>query len=530
MVSEAGDSVEPDPMIGQVIADRFKIISLMGAGGMGTVYEAQHTFIDKRVALKLLHSDVTANPEAMVRFQREAMAASTIGHENIVQIDDCGRLADGQIYLTMEYLEGAALNDLLAQRQLPIREVLEFAIQTCHGLAAAHSKGIIHRDMKPENIFWVEELARVKILDFGIAKIIRSDSETNLTKTGTIFGTPNYMAPEQALGKAIDHRVDIYAMGVILFEMVTGQLPFRSDSFVAILTQHVTEPPPSPKEIAGEREVPQELERIILRTLAKDPADRYQSMGELVTVLTALHGEITDGAPLDAHLRLSKISPPSHARETEPQSTPAKVTATAGELMPTPTPKRRYYGVTVVAAVLLAGAIAVFLFLRPTPPAQLASANTAAVRDQQPLPALPPDATPAPRSVQILIETIPSGAAIERDGEQIGEAPDMIAAPEGHKVTLILRLAGHQSRVLEFTATDGMKQKVTMKSDPLPRPKIERTRSKRVRRARPKRRPRGRADRKATPNSPHSDHDDHSSDQEPRDSHGSSHDEVINPY
>ena len=287
LVRQEGDTgvaapADQDPMVGHIVAGRFRVVRLLGKGGMGTVYEAEHTFIKKRVALKMLRPEITSNPEAVERFRREALATSTIGHDNIVTIDDFGILDDGQVYLTMEFLPGAPLNNVLQAEVLPVPRVLDLILQSCHGLAAAHELNIVHRDMKPENVFLVEKGTKVKILDFGIAKVTGAGENTNLTKTGAIFGTPNYMAPEQALGKKVDHRADIYAVGIMLYEMLTGRVPFQSESFLAVLTQHVTETPLPPSEVAPDRNVDAELEALVMKAIAKKPDDRYADMAAMI--------------------------------------------------------------------------------------------------------------------------------------------------------------------------------------------------------------------------------------------------------
>ena len=228
----------------------------LGEGGMGEVYAAEHVHIDKRFAIKLLRPEIVSNQEAVTRFQQEARSSSSIRHHNIIAIEDFGKLSDGRIYMCMELLDGAALNDLILQPQ-PVERLLNILIQTGHGLAAAHAKDIVHRDMKPENIFVTfgpnhEDVP--KILDFGIAKVAGNDGQNNLTRTGTIFGTPFYMAPEQALGNPVDARTDIYAMGVIMYEVFAGSLPFQGESFMGILTQHITtEPEPVAQRAAKAR-------------------------------------------------------------------------------------------------------------------------------------------------------------------------------------------------------------------------------------------------------------------------------------
>src|SRR5262250_1872864 len=290
-----GSPVVPDvltpqaPMIGQLIGDRYRILRKIGEGGMGEVYVAEHIHIEKKVALKLLRPEVLSNAEAVARFRQEARSASAIGHDNIIQIDDFGTMPDGRVYMAMEYLQGSPLNDLIAREPLPLPRALDILIQVGKGLAAAHAKGITHRDMKPENIFVTNKEGRdvPKILDFGIAKVSGGDTAQNLTVAGTIFGTPFYMAPEQAMGGKMDHRVDIYAMGIILYEVFCGQVPFKAETFMGILTQHITMPPTAPSEMAGQngRVCPHELEAIILKAIQKEPQERYQSMAELVNAL-----------------------------------------------------------------------------------------------------------------------------------------------------------------------------------------------------------------------------------------------------
>src|SRR5512140_2414422 len=269
-------------LVGTVLDGRYRIVKLLGEGGMGEVYAAEHVHIEKRFAIKLLRPEIVSNPEAVTRFRQEARSSSSIGHRNIIAIEDFGELSDGRIYMCMELLNGAALNDLITQ-PMPVDRLLNILIQTGHGLAAAHAKNIVHRDMKPENIFVTigpqgEDIP--KILDFGIAKVSGNDGQNHLTRTGTIFGTPFYMAPEQALGNPVDARTDIYAMGVIAYEVFAGSLPFQGESFMGILTQHITtEPEPVAQRAAkAGRQLPPGLADIVTRCLRKNPAERFQTM------------------------------------------------------------------------------------------------------------------------------------------------------------------------------------------------------------------------------------------------------------
>ena len=288
-------------LLGQVISGRYRLTERLGEGGMGEVYAAEHVHITKRVAVKVLHPEVGANPEALARFRQEAQSASSIGHPNIVSIDDFGQMEDGRFYLCMEYLVGQSMAELMqAEGGLAPGRALALIAQVCDGLAAAHAKGIIHRDMKPENVFVTQGSDGsdcVKVLDFGIAKVSQEDGQSNLTKTGSVFGTPHYMSPEQALGKKVDARADIYSLGVILFEVFTGQLPFKAESFMGILSQHITEKPPLPSQVAaGGKGIPEPVEGLILRAMAKDPSERFASVLLLKQAMLQVFEQLYSGA------------------------------------------------------------------------------------------------------------------------------------------------------------------------------------------------------------------------------------------
>src|SRR6185503_5699212 len=257
-------------LVGKILADRYRVVRLIGEGGMGQVYEAQHVNINKRFALKLLRPEIVSNGEAVARFRQEAWASSSIGHENIVEIEDFATLPSGAVYLAMEFLEGLPLSERMRRDPpLTFAESLDVMLQVVSGLAAAHDKGIVHRDMKPENVFLGMKYGRplVKILDFGIAKVSGAEGNKSLTRTGTIFGTPHYMSPEQALGKPLDLRADIYSVGVIMYEVFTGRVPFEAESFMGILTKHITSDPKRPTEVSPDRGIPPEVEAVILKAM-----------------------------------------------------------------------------------------------------------------------------------------------------------------------------------------------------------------------------------------------------------------------
>ncbi len=291
---------------------------------MGEVYAAEHVHIEKRFAIKLLRPEIVSNAEAVTRFRQEARSSSSIGHRNIIAIEDFGQLADGRIYMCMELLNGAALNDMITQ-PIGVDRLLNILIQTGHGLAAAHAKGIIHRDMKPENIFVTigpngEDIP--KLLDFGIAKVSGNDGQNHLTRTGTIFGTPFYMAPEQALGNPVDARTDIYAVGVIMYECFAGSLPFQGDSFMGILTQHITmEPEPVAQRAAkAGRSLPPGLADVITRCMQKNPAQRFSTMDELVNVLIQIYRGIV-GPGMSTYMEAFPVLP-SSAHQIQPTPPP----------------------------------------------------------------------------------------------------------------------------------------------------------------------------------------------------------------
>ncbi len=333
------DQLAPPSLIGEVLDGRYRLVKKLGEGGMGEVYAAEHVHIEKRFAVKLLRQEIVSNKEAVVRFRQEARSASSIGHRNIIAIEDFGELPDGRIYMCMELLNGAPLNDLIRQ-PMSAERLVNILIQTGHGLAAAHAKGIIHRDMKPENVFVTttptgEDIP--KLLDFGIAKVAGNDGQNNLTRTGTIFGTPYYMAPEQALGNAVDARTDIYAMGVIMYEVFAGSLPFQGESFMGILTQHITtEPEPIAQRAAkAGRQLPPGIEGIVLRCMQKDPNNRFASMDELVQALVNVYRAVA-GAGMSSYM---EAFPQSSASSSVPVNyTPPPMTGPGPHGTPMPGP------------------------------------------------------------------------------------------------------------------------------------------------------------------------------------------------
>ena len=284
-----------DPLISQLVADRYRVIRKLGEGGMGAVYLAEHVVIEKKLVLKVLAPDLARRSDLVARFLQEARSASRIGHENVIDISDFGQSAEGYVYIAMEYLEGKDLGQVVrAEGALAWKRVRDILIQICRALRAAHDKGIVHRDMKPENIFLIQREGRpefVKILDFGIAKIMGLDPNgPRLTRTGMIFGTPEYMAPEQAEGKEADHRVDVYAVGCIAYHLMTGHTPFVAENFMAMLTKHLMEDPVPPSVRRPDLEITPEMDAVVLKALEKDRDRRYQNMAEFLEAVSACRG------------------------------------------------------------------------------------------------------------------------------------------------------------------------------------------------------------------------------------------------
>jgi serine/threonine protein kinase len=287
----------PASLVGTVLGGRYLIERLIGEGGMGAVYQAEHMLMHKRLAVKVLHPEMGRLPEVVARFEREAMAAAHIEHPNVAVATDFGKLDDGSFFLVLEYVEGESLRDAGAAGAIGVDRALYIALQMASALSRAHSIGIVHRDLKPENIMLVSREGRadfVKILDFGIAKVpigeLGVDSRAPgqaLTQLGMVYGTPEYMAPEQALGQAVDGRADLYSLGIILFEMITGTRPYQHDSKVALLGMHVTAAIPQMRERAPELEIPPNLEATVHRLLAKEASARFADAKELIAALEA---------------------------------------------------------------------------------------------------------------------------------------------------------------------------------------------------------------------------------------------------
>jgi serine/threonine protein kinase len=492
-------SQQSDPLVGMLIAGRYRVHRLLGEGGMGQVYLAEHEAIEKKVALKVLRPEYSIKPDIVARFQQEAISASRIKHPNVLDVFDFGRLDNDCFFLAMEYLEGNDLADeIVKQRMLDPLRGLRIALQVCRALAAAHGRGVVHRDLKPENVFLqrtADGEVIVKIVDFGIAQL-RSNEEAaatepkrrRLTKTGMIFGTPEYMAPEQAGGRNADLRVDVYALGVIMYEMFTGAVPFTGDTFVGVLTRQLNDPPPHMVTVCPDLKISPELQAVIMTALAKQPEQRHQSMSAFSqAILDTPEGRAIGGghqASMIPEVPASQFSasPASHATAAQfGNSQPAVTAAQFGAGGPTPpqessippernratTPLSEVQGTgaevaraqtqlgaetsaptqapkksSSAAAIAVVAAIAVIKRGAPEP---VASAETARRPEPDPPPQPTPVPTPvlaasvpvapsasaAPSGIKLSVVTDPAGAVVTKDGFQVcdGTPCEVTAAP-----------------------------------------------------------------------------------------------------
>ncbi|MCC7541307.1 MAG: serine/threonine protein kinase [Deltaproteobacteria bacterium] len=300
------EALPPGALTGATLDGRYLVEGMLGEGGMGVVYAARHVHLEKRLAVKVLRQDASRDPDLVDRFQREARAATAIGSEHIVDISDFGKTPDGSTYFVMEFLAGSSLGDVLAAGPMSLARTLHVGKQICEALGAAHQRGIVHRDLKPDNIYLVRrggDANFVKVLDFGIAKV--GKGAKRLTVVGQVFGTPHYMSPEQAAGEPVDGRSDIYALGVILYEASTGQVPFDSEQPMAILTKHLYQDPVPPRQTPAGAQIPPRFEALILRCLAKKPDDRPATMEDVAVELESLEFDLPTGVRASLGLRLT---------------------------------------------------------------------------------------------------------------------------------------------------------------------------------------------------------------------------------
>ena len=436
----------------------YRVTSLLGEGGMGVVYLAQHPVFGRKVAIKLLHAVLARDPDIVARFFNEARAIHMVAHENIVEILDFGQTPDGQPYFIMEFLQGESLTEAIARGPMAPEQVEAIGVQMCKALGAAHAKGIVHRDLKPHNVQLVikpDGALQVKILDFGVAKILSSpDGASSVkTRTGSLMGTPLYMSPEQCKGAGVlDHRTDIYSLGVILFEMLSGRPPFNAEGVGELFAKHMLEDPPALTDFAPN--APPHMAAAIMKSLAKDPGARFQSMEDF---RKAIVGEVRVTAPVPSGRRLSNAAAVNTMAQTisSRASTTSTLSSASSEIDDALAiqPKRGKFflgaGAVVVVGVVL------FVAFRgkeqPPAPPPVATTTTTTVKPQPPQPPVP-----VKKTVTIRFEAEPAGAHVFRakDDKDLGVVPvEIQLAKDAGKggpdaLSYVLRLPGYKERPL----------------------------------------------------------------------------------
>ncbi|MGD0524109.1 MAG: protein kinase [Polyangiaceae bacterium] len=454
-------------MIGRVINDRFKINALIARGGMGKVYRAEQSPLGRVCAIKVLNPNYAGehDPEFHKRFFLEASIASKLTHPNTVTIFDYGRTEDDIYYMAMEYLEGHTLHRAIREAShFPEERAAHIARQICRALREAHSLGVIHRDLKPANIFLVEhgdETDFVKVLDFGLVKNVSGDGKgEDLTQTGRFMGSPKYMAPEQIRGDKVDARTDIYALGIIMYEMITGKVPFDRPNSVNILMAHVNEEAPALRQMNPAVNVSPAIEDTVARCMAKDPDQRFRSMDEVLASLKRVGGgamtatisgvgtgeyralsgsgsgpQVTANGMSGSGANPAFLSPTTTSDPgsiPSPLAVPSDSPAAGAPLMSQPPGKSGSKGMlvaAVVGALAIAGIIG-FVALRPSKPAPTtgsttsttATAPTSPTTPDTPTAATPTTATaaaPGATLVKVRVNTDPDGASVKEDGVEM---------------------------------------------------------------------------------------------------------------
>jgi serine/threonine-protein kinase len=470
------------------------------------------------VALKVLHGEFARKADLVERFMQEAKAASRIRHENVIDISDFGKTPEGLVFFAMELLRGHDLHEEIARARLagqllPWARSKKMFLQICSALSAAHAQGIIHRDLKPENVYLIEVLGEpdfVKLLDFGIAKVTElSEGERKLTRTGMLFGTPEYMSPEQARGENVDSRVDVYAMGCILFQLVTGRVPFEADNFMGVLSMHLTEQPPLvPYEVLDLIGAPRELAAIIDKALAKDRDQRWLTIDDLANAIRVACGDepVVRGTAQRSAVRPASVPMPAQTTTARPTPAPTpplgvstrQRTAWTGnlnvpEVEEAAKPARSKLPLVIAAVVVLGGGIAAAVYATrggsgpttdpstPSGSAPIAAVTPDAAQAVQPPPPPPPPPLPETVSIHLDAKPVPAEVKDTTSGRSYGKTPVDIVVKGSHATMALQFMAkGYTTaqfdyqpeKDLNFTAqlTKGAGQTVKVVPNPNPNP------------------------------------------------------------
>ncbi len=439
-------AAESDPMRNIVIGGKYRIAQRVGQGGMGTVYRATQSGLNRSVAVKILKRELNVDRDTVARFHREAHAMSLLAHPNTVRVFDFGQTDDGLLYLVMELLEGELITQRLNREGcLDVLEALRFAQQILRSLAEAHKKALVHRDLKPDNIFVASLDGHtepvVKVLDFGIAKVVAPDRRLDQfeTQAGTVFGTPRYMSPEQAQGASLDGRSDLYSVGTLLYQMLTGRAPFVDDDAVVVMAKHIREMPDAPRAVAPMRPIPESLDQVVMRALAKDPAARFQHASEFDAALEACVMDVVTA---------KHLPPPAVTLEfpvRRPAARPWWLAAVAAAFV-----FIGYAGSRLLASDRVGTPLVIEdRATTGAPAAPVAKEIPDALAQEEPR-----KARTVPSHVSLRSE--PSGALVYRDGQRLGATPfELLVAPGEELVRVELRAAGYVPLAAELTATDG---------------------------------------------------------------------------
>ena len=455
---------DPTQLIGQVVGGKYKVERILGRGGMGTIYVAVQQPLGRRVALKVLHPSLgdDGDPEFQKRFLLEAATLSQLAHPNIVVVHDYGSLEDqpGACFMVMELLEGKTINQVLNQEgAFDTARALRITRDIARALRAAHDLGVIHRDLKPANVMLSPgpEGETVKVLDFGLVKVVRDDSE-ELTQEGRFLGSPRYMSPEQIQRLPMDGRSDLYSLGVILYRMLSGQVPFAGDHAVQTLMAHLSKPVP-PMSQHGVS-VPPAVEQIVMTLLQKEPSERHRDAAALIRAIDGVW-PLLSAEPLvtsgeHARLSLDEVDDPQRVTIIEPVApidAPGEATSRVAPVKPRP-------GWLVPGAIALAFAVFVgagagiaSIVAEPEPVIEVAprEAPEVVVEDPPPRPEEPPlpppdPVEPAASTFRLTVRSVPAGATLERDGVALGETPLTVElhrdAVQAQPASFVLRMSG----------------------------------------------------------------------------------------
>jgi len=437
-----------------VLEGRYRLLSQLGEGGMGVVYLAEHMGLGKRVAVKVLRGELSRDDTFRQRFEQEAVAASQIGHEHIVDVTDLGRAPGGELYYVMELLKGQSLGSVLKQEHhLPLARAVHILSQVCRALEAAHSRGIIHRDVTPQNVMVLSREGKpdfVKVVDFGLSKLSGRQGK-KLTETGAILGTADYVAPEQVKGNTVDTYTDVYAVGVLTYELLTGTPPFQAENTFATMLLHLEAPVEPPSRRTPALALPSAVDALVLQALAKEPRER-PTMARFREGLEALVPGA--GVPELAPARATPSAPMPSTRAVPARSlmTPPRTTLPSLGAAP-----RRWRGALVGGVVVAVGATAIGLMAYREPPlAPRVTVPAARVEPPAPAPspALTQPTTPAPERSRLSFVSSPPGATVSVGGRVLGMTPFELVGAEDSGPWLF-ELAGHSPATVERLPPSG---------------------------------------------------------------------------